>query len=475
MGSTDPVHGGALLELRTNGQAGGLLLPEVELTSATVWAPVAGSETNGMTVYNSHNTTQNGLAGEGVYVWTNGRWNLTASLPCTSSPQTPVLAVNGLGTGNKIDAFKPFLAYVSNPEPGVSYEWTLPAGLIGYSNTNVITIVGSKAGTHTMKVKATNECGSSNEASYSVTISILPTTVDGSGNVIIQGITCYDIAQIYRSPACGALNTRPKAFPNAGSRTRTYTVSIQDNTSLYNLRVGWMDDADNIIKSVSGDVSGPLNLNEYTITVVFADNINDIVKDKADYKSTAKLYVVFRAGSVEKYVALTITVQDCACCPLTVAYIIEDAAYKGADIIKVGSSSAMNHFTRIPNAALCVWKRDQGNPVSANVGNNWVDANRKCTQIMKNDGYGDDWRLPNIAEMYHKLHRAFFTDGGGGTSIYKQVSRYLSNTAQAGAGNREKMYLTSMKEVATVRVDGGTISRSVGSTANFRCVKTINR
>ncbi|MDR1877248.1 MAG: PKD domain-containing protein [Flavobacteriaceae bacterium] len=477
--STTP-HAGTVLELKSEGGKAGLLMPRVALTSATVWEPVSGTSINGMTVYNTNDTTQNGLAGKGAYVWTDGRWYpLSLSAPCTSAPALPVLSVSGLN-GDEITIFKPFLAFVTNPEPGTEYEWTLPEGLIGHSNSNVITIVGSKGGTYTIKVKAKNECGESSEATYSVTIFVLPNEKDGTGNVTIQGITCYDIAQTDNTGGpCGSLVNRKPAFPDndPSKRTRMYTLSIQDNTGISNLRVGWMDDNDGIIKSVSGDVSGTLYKNEYPITVVFADNINEIVSKTK--KSTATLYAVFRGATGDKYVTLRITVQDCSCCPLDVAKIVDDAAYKGADIIEmvpnISFEETMSHFVRIPDAALCVWKKNQGNAVKSNgtnaIGNSWNEANAKCIGIMAIEGYGDGWRLPNVAEMYYNLHRIFFYDGGREGSMKGSASRFLSNTAKKG--NRSNIYFTRMTENYLV-IDSGSITRDNISTANFRCVKTIN-
>ncbi|MDR1877791.1 MAG: PKD domain-containing protein, partial [Flavobacteriaceae bacterium] len=282
MSNSTPPHAGAALELKPEGGKAGLLMPRLALNSATVWAPVGGTPINGMTVYNTNDTTQNGLTGKGAYVWTDGRWYPLSPIPCTSIPAIPVLDANGLN-GGEITTFTPFLLFVTNPEPGVEYEWTVPDGLVGNSKSNVITIVGIKDGTYTIKVKAKNECGVSRELIYSVTVFTLPPR-DGTGNVTIQGITCYDVAQTDDTGGpCGSLVNRKPAFPNSdpSKRTRMYTLSIQDNTGIYDLRVGRMDDDDGIIKSVkilesgSDKLLGKLNKDEYTIEVVFADNINE--------------------------------------------------------------------------------------------------------------------------------------------------------------------------------------------------------
>ena len=81
-GSTADPAPGAVLDLQSGGNKG-LLMPQVTLTSASVWAPVSGSAVNGMTVFNLSDATTNGLEGIGVYLWMNGSWRfLYHSHPC---------------------------------------------------------------------------------------------------------------------------------------------------------------------------------------------------------------------------------------------------------------------------------------------------------------------------------------------------------------------------------------------------------
>jgi hypothetical protein len=468
---------GAVLELKSGSMKTGLLMPRVTLTSATVWAPVDGHAVNGMTVYNPNNTTQNGLNGKGLYTWTDGRWYLLSSHgPCTVAPGDPVLKVNG---SDETDMFTPFLLYVDNPEAGVSYEWSLPEGLIGHSSSNVITVAGCREGSYTVTVQAYGECGRSNVVSRKINIRekmILP-VLDQSGHTQIQGITCYDVAQTDDAGgSCGSLSVRRPAFPvnDPGKRTKPYTFSIQNNAGVSNLRVGYTDDADGIIKSVSGNSPGALTLNEYPISVVFADDINDIVRGKGK-KSTAILFAIYTEGGTDKCVLLTVTVQDCSCCPLNYARIIENAAYEGADVVYYVSGQEpedqLKDFELIPNSALCVWNNNQGNPVPAGT-NSWVDAQKFCTETMT-AGYGDGWRLPNIAEMYYKLHKAFYDDGGLTGSTREGASRYLSSTAKKT--NSENLMFTRIRtsRPSVVVIDGSSISRQGSGYLNYRCVKTI--
>ena len=75
IGSGEPPHDGAILEIVSN-DIRGLLLPKVSLTSASAWQPIDGDETEGMIVYNINSATANGLKGKGVYVWYDNKWNI---------------------------------------------------------------------------------------------------------------------------------------------------------------------------------------------------------------------------------------------------------------------------------------------------------------------------------------------------------------------------------------------------------------
>lgn len=73
IGTATP-HLGARLHVDGGGTRG-VLLPQVALTSATTWAPVAGSPTNGMIVYNTATAgTGANAVSPGYYYWRDGRW-----------------------------------------------------------------------------------------------------------------------------------------------------------------------------------------------------------------------------------------------------------------------------------------------------------------------------------------------------------------------------------------------------------------
>ena len=76
--SSDPdaaPHDGAVLDLQSDGTHC-LLMPQVTLTSAYEWTPLAGNAVNGMTVFNLSDATDNELEGQGVYVWIKMKWRI---------------------------------------------------------------------------------------------------------------------------------------------------------------------------------------------------------------------------------------------------------------------------------------------------------------------------------------------------------------------------------------------------------------
>ncbi|GHU59533.1 hypothetical protein FACS189411_16450 [Bacteroidia bacterium] len=167
IGTDRSPHPGAVLELESNGNKG-LLLPNVTLTKADNW-DLGGSEVDGMIVYNESVSTADGLNGKGIYVWKNHKWNMTHETPCSAAPMLGSITLSPAGSP-KINT--PFTCSVPQVAGVISYEWILPAELMGQSNTNVISLVGIKTGTYTVSVKATNACGTGNAETLSGGVTI---------------------------------------------------------------------------------------------------------------------------------------------------------------------------------------------------------------------------------------------------------------------------------------------------------------
>ena len=116
IGSDSEPTPGAVLDLQSGGMQG-LLMPQVTLTSAFLWAPVSGSPVNGMTVFNLSDATANGLEGTGVYVWIKDSWRLLYS----STPCEGAIIKNGAYSGPD------WVDYTPNLSGEFVSGWTDPA------------------------------------------------------------------------------------------------------------------------------------------------------------------------------------------------------------------------------------------------------------------------------------------------------------------------------------------------------------
>jgi hypothetical protein len=166
IGAVKDPHPGAVLELES-GNTRGLLLPRVSLTKADTWS-LGGNSIKGMMVYNESASLANNLKGEGVYVWIGGRWNKTQETPCSGTPTIGTISVSKA----RIPKNEVFQAWVSAVADARQYVWTISGTgkPVGFSNTSIISLAGTTAGTVSISVKAFTACGQSNEQTVSVTI-----------------------------------------------------------------------------------------------------------------------------------------------------------------------------------------------------------------------------------------------------------------------------------------------------------------
>jgi hypothetical protein len=144
-------HPGAILELESHSNRG-LLLPYISLSDAKAWS-LQGEAVEGMAVYN----TSNLLKGKGFYVWIEGQWCIAQQTSCQGTPSIGTISVSS--TDIPVNVI--FQALVDPSDGAVQYIWMVSgsADLVGYSNTNVISLAGTKAGYAEIKVKAVYACG----------------------------------------------------------------------------------------------------------------------------------------------------------------------------------------------------------------------------------------------------------------------------------------------------------------------------
>jgi hypothetical protein len=168
IGANKSPHEGAVLELESNGNQG-LLLPKVSLTDVTIWG-LSGSAVEGMLVFNENGIFTNGLGGKGIYVWlSDGKWHLKNEI----FPVPPVPGTIMLTPSSSIKKNTLFTASVPTIPGVLYYEWVIPGGILGFSNTNVINLVGITANTnpYVIQVRAINSSGTGGYQIASVTIS----------------------------------------------------------------------------------------------------------------------------------------------------------------------------------------------------------------------------------------------------------------------------------------------------------------
>lgn len=127
-----------------------------------------------------------------------------------------------------------------------SYKWTLPAGVIGTSSTNSITVnIGTDAISGIISVKGHSDCGDGVESSLSVYVNTKPSvagTITGNTSVC-QGSSniTYTVPEI--TNATSYLWTLPKGATGT-STTNNITVSYENNAVSGNISVKGVNDCD---------------------------------------------------------------------------------------------------------------------------------------------------------------------------------------------------------------------------------------
>ena len=160
---------------------------------------------------------------------------------------------------------------------------------IGAFDYTITVAGGSNSGTVSGKITVKTVCPPPTPPS------ILPEAPDD--NYCLSGSICFDVAQTEGGEACGDLLGRT---PDFSAAARTYTLSgIATEIKFYVL-----NDEKNLVKSLTQNGSN-------TVTVNFADYVNDIVRGK---KAAFTLVAQFKDDAntpVQK--SFTVKVQDCNC------------------------------------------------------------------------------------------------------------------------------------------------------------------
>ncbi|MFN8207387.1 MAG: T9SS type A sorting domain-containing protein [Bacteroidales bacterium] len=123
---------------------------------------------------------------------------ITSPTPCNEKDTSKIfiLNVNGPpGTLNPISGPSEICSgstgaifTVDNLPAASTYVWTVPSGVTGASSTNISTLVFPEGSSGTIKVKAVNACGESNEVSKTITVKT--PSVQAEKIVPVSGIVC---------------------------------------------------------------------------------------------------------------------------------------------------------------------------------------------------------------------------------------------------------------------------------------------
>lgn len=344
----------------------------------------------------------------------------------------------------------PVSATFSSGSPETAYQW--------FSNTNPSTsggtpisgatsnsyIVGSNAGDAAVgihyyycEVKNKN-CNSAVLVSAVYTVKVTPNPAFipiGNGN--FAGKTCFDVAMI-NGGTCGDLSGRmpQKAdFTLASTNEQIYTFTPSTNEIPVSDIRFFVDDPYGIVESITpeGAWEGAINLSGvYKLKVKYKNTLNNDAAGKSRVEALkAILYVVYNkeanglnGADNDRSLKLTISVQDCICCP---GYLAVGGEYKtnrpGSDFDGSDSRSfemIKSYFTAT-GKDLCYYRTD--GPSNAE----WskVVPPNKCNtdnSYVANDYRSmGGWRIPTAAEL------------GALYNIYNKLS--TQPTAMTGTAN----------------------------------------
>lgn len=425
IGSDSDPTPGAVLDLQSGGGLG-FLLPQVILTSATEWLPVAGTPTEGMTVYNASTSSAYGLDGKGIYVWISSSWNKTGA----STKSCVEVSVNPITHSNFVDkgANQTLGAVLMAGSPPYNFLWKKGGTILQETqNTSNFqnTFQTQEFGTYVCEVS--NRCS---PIPRTVTFNVVNSSDYNQGGAatiagatwFLSGIICFDVSSslVASSP---------------------YALTLSNATVT---DVAWtFEDPQMVLNGLTGDLSGA--------TLHFKDCATVAVKTPATVVITA--YITMNKASTTYRVVETKTIQflNTRCCDGAVIvngaydyfpYLPGDGAKNGGVdnycdaawspnvSIPTGfyNANAMNPFFTAAGKDLCVYKAD-GNTGSSVT---WKDAVNNCADGSYADGDGLlGWYLPNEREL-QAIYNALGGNGSDASNFANiQAPSYIATTADA--------------------------------------------
>ncbi|MDR1632833.1 MAG: DUF1566 domain-containing protein [Dysgonamonadaceae bacterium] len=290
--------------------------------------------------------------------------NTTVLSICTDEPATPETISF---SPSSVDLNGTFTASVPEVSTGTqiptSYTWTIPAGLTptGSQTTLVPTIelTGTRAGKYdagTIKVKATNACGTSDEQTSASAVTVCSAAPATPGAITLSSTS---ISQYSMFTASVREVTTGTQIPTS------YTWTIPDGLT---------------------PTGSQTTTTTPTITLTGAT-------DGTHVAGTIKVTANNDCGSSDERSSdsdVTVSPVDCS------GHFLAQGAYSGQDDPPLSFMATMSDLTHFFQADgnLCIAKNDMEYGRSYQ---SWQDAKDACESLNTNDQSG--WRLPNIAEL----------------------------------------------------------------------------
>ena len=211
----------------------------------------------------------------------------------------------------------------------ITYAWFVNGITVASTSENIFVFTPAAAGEYLIRVEARNPCTTEGTGwipsiSVPVTVTIDPRNLgrapDANQPHFHSGRTCLDVRQTGGAATDNPwvdggrlpLNMRPNDFNNGNQLTFAFPFST---TGGNNIRF-FVDDPQNIVQSVSGDV----NSATATASVTFNPNIVTMATGTTNNTALAfTLFAVFTVGGIDYQENITIRVQDQVCgCPAQV-------------------------------------------------------------------------------------------------------------------------------------------------------------
>ena len=445
---TNP-HEGAVLELQSDEDNRGVLLPQVSLTSSDEWLPVAGDPVEGMTVFNTSTDSEEGLDGKGIYVWFSGSWNKmgASAKPCTEVAVVAATPTHFIAQGDH----QTLGVELTAGSPPYNFLW-IKSGVtldeMQNTSSHRSSFQTQEFGTYVCEV--TNAC------------TPIPKTVTFSVYDVDPGDYTHDAAATTAGITWGLTGITCFDVRNSLVASSQYTLTVS-NATVKNV-IWHVGDSKKVLSNSSG--------NNSNTTLTFKNQAAVSALIPASVVLTAYIEMA-KGGTTYKVTAIqTIRFQSAACCDGAVIvngaydYVSGSLAGDGAKAggaanngdaswspnlsISTGvyNATVLNSFFTAANKDLCVYKAN-GNSSKTD----WMTAVNNCANGKYADGDASaGWYMPNEREL-QAIYNAL--GGSGGQAINFANIKAPSYVASASNPMINNKYWSSTENSKSVVYNWG--------------------